>query len=145
MIPARFTNVVFGFLLSGLMTLIVTAITIAQQQDPSIGKWLAAFVTAWPVTFPTVLVVAPIVRRLVTRIMAPEPTDPANSNNAGGELEPTGDTAMTDPEPLPHHNNSDAHDGGDAVLAELRRRPEGQRRNQSGVPVVDPGGLGPAR
>mgnify|MGYP000040805951 CR=1 FL=1 len=73
MIPARFTSVVFGFLLSGLMTLIVTGVTIAQQPDPTVGKWLAAFGTGWLVTFPTVLVVAPIVRRLVAKLMAPEP------------------------------------------------------------------------
>lgn len=59
------------------MTLIVTGITIAQQADRSIGGWLTAFVTAWLVTFPTVLVVAPIVRRLVGLIVSAEPDTPA--------------------------------------------------------------------
>lgn len=70
MIPARYTNVLFGFLLSGLMTFIVTGVTIAQQTDPTLAGWLQAFATGWPITFPTVLVVAPIVRRIVTRITA---------------------------------------------------------------------------
>ena len=95
MIPARFTSVVFGFLLSGLMTLIVTGVTIAQQPNPTVGKWLAAFATGWLVTFPTVLVVAPIVRRLVARLMAPEPPAPGWSVEEVIELRRTGDPRVS--------------------------------------------------
>ncbi len=73
-VPPRFQNVVFGFFLSGLMTLIVSAITTVRNlglDDASVEKWLTAFASAWPVTFPTVLIVAPIVRRIVSHFIAP--------------------------------------------------------------------------
>ncbi len=78
-INARYTNVVYGFLLSGIMTLIVSAVSTVRNlgwDDATVGKWLAAYATAWPVTFPTVLVVAPIVRRLVLHLIAPPAAQP---------------------------------------------------------------------
>jgi hypothetical protein len=77
-IPRRFQAIVFGFLLSGLMTLIVSAVTTARNvgiDDDFVRRWLSAFSTAWPVTFPTATLVAPFVRRLVERMV--EPASPA--------------------------------------------------------------------
>ena len=73
-IPARWRSVVFGVLLSGLMTLLVSGLTTAINlglDGFTMERWMAAFVRAWPITFPSVLLVAPIVQRLVARIVIP--------------------------------------------------------------------------
>ena len=72
MIPARFSPVVFGFILSGLMSLIVSGIATlrAVGMPPDIlAKWMSSWAFSWAVAFPTVLVVAPLARRLVARLV----------------------------------------------------------------------------
>ncbi len=74
MIPQRFAPVLFGFILSGLMSLIVAGIATWRALglvDDFVGLWLIAWVNAWLVAFPAVLIVAPITRRLVARITEP--------------------------------------------------------------------------
>ncbi len=73
MIPARFEPVAFGFVLSGMMSLLVSGIsTFRATADlaafPSL--WLSAWLTSWAVAFPVVLVVAPIARRIVRRLVS---------------------------------------------------------------------------
>jgi len=75
MIPARFAPVVFGFILSGLMSLIVSGIATlrAVGMPPDIlAKWMGSWAFSWAVAFPTVLVVAPLARRLVARLVRNE-------------------------------------------------------------------------
>ena len=75
MIPARFAPVVFGFILSGLMSLIVSGIATlrAVGMPPDIlAKWMGSWAFSWGVAFPTVLVVAPLARRLVARFVRNE-------------------------------------------------------------------------
>ena len=74
MIPARFAPVLFGLMLSGLMSLIVSGV--ASVRTLGLGpafpaQWLLAWWPSWAVAFPAVLVVAPLVRRLVARLTAP--------------------------------------------------------------------------
>ena len=74
MIPQRFAPVLFGFILSGLMSLLVSGIATWRALglvDDFVGLWLIAWVNAWLVAFPAVLIVAPITRRLVARITEP--------------------------------------------------------------------------
>ncbi len=74
-IPARFQSVLFAFILSGMMTLIVSAITTVRNlglDEASLGQWLSAFASSWPITLPTVLLVAPIVRKMVSRVLRSE-------------------------------------------------------------------------
>ena len=64
----RFAPILFGFLLSALMSLIVAGIATIRNvgfADDFLGLWLGAWLTSWVIAFPTVLVVAPIVRKLV--------------------------------------------------------------------------------
>ncbi|GIT91671.1 hypothetical protein JANAI62_21280 [Jannaschia pagri] len=71
MIPARFAPVLFGFILSGLMSLIVSGIATLRAAgliDGLFGLWMGNWLTSWAVAFPTVLVVAPVARRLVARV-----------------------------------------------------------------------------
>ena len=74
MIPQRFAPVLFGFILSGLMSLLVSGIATWRALglvDDFVGLWFIAWVNAWLVAFPAVLIVAPITRRLVARITEP--------------------------------------------------------------------------
>jgi hypothetical protein len=68
--------VVFGGLLSALMTVVVSGISTVRTVGLdlfTLGLWGQAFLSSWPIAFPTVLVVAPIVRRLVARLVVPSP------------------------------------------------------------------------
>lgn len=68
-IPARYTQLLFGAILSALMVSVVTTAVVMVNQGltPDFpARWLAGFLTAWPIAFPTVLVVAPAVRKVVS-------------------------------------------------------------------------------
>jgi hypothetical protein len=72
MIPARFAPVAFGFVLSGLMSLLVSGIATyshAGLADGFARLWLAVWLTSWPIAFPVVLIVAPVARRIVQRLV----------------------------------------------------------------------------
>ncbi len=72
-IPARYSNLLFGGMLSVIMVTIIsgTVVFINQGFDPEFfARWFKGFATAWPVAFPTVLFVAPFVRRVVAKITA---------------------------------------------------------------------------
>lgn len=73
-IPARYTGVVMPFILSMLMTCIVSLIctlkTNGLAEDlPHI--WLSAWGLSWLVAFPTLLLILPFVRKLTALIMEP--------------------------------------------------------------------------
>lgn len=72
MISPRFAPVVFGFVLSALMSLIVSGIATLRTAgctDAFFSLWLGAWLPSWLVAFPTVLLVAPLARRLVTKLV----------------------------------------------------------------------------
>ncbi|QUJ78082.1 DUF2798 domain-containing protein [Sulfitobacter albidus] len=76
MIPARFAPVLFGLILSGLMSCIVSGIATFRAMGLVEGvgaAWLGAWLFSWVVAFPTVLFVAPMTRRLVARLVAQGP------------------------------------------------------------------------
>ena len=64
----RFAPVLFGFVLSALMSLIVSGIATFRNAGPVdefVSLWLGAWLPSWFIAFPTVLVVAPLARLLV--------------------------------------------------------------------------------
>jgi len=72
-IPARYSNLLFGALLSIIMVTIIsgTVVLINQGYDEHFfAHWFKGFATAWPIAFLAVLVVAPFVRRLVAKLTA---------------------------------------------------------------------------
>ncbi|MDG1280110.1 MAG: DUF2798 domain-containing protein [Pseudorhodobacter sp.] len=76
MIPARFAPVVFGLILSGLMSSIVSGIATARALGLGpefLHHWLYSWLASWAVAFPAVLLVAPVTRRLVALLVRPAP------------------------------------------------------------------------
>jgi len=77
MIPARFAPLLSGFLMSLMMSSIVSGISTLRISGAGEGfffAWIAAWAYSWPVAFPVVLVVAPLVRRIVAKaVRKPDP------------------------------------------------------------------------
>lgn len=72
-IPTRFAPILFSALLSAIMVCIVSAFVLAISQGMRSGflaQWLRSCATTWPVAFPTVAIVAPWVRQIVSRVTA---------------------------------------------------------------------------
>jgi hypothetical protein len=70
-IPARFAPILFSALLSAIMVCVVSAFVLLVSQGVHaefVGYWVRSCLTTWPVAFPTVAVVAPLVRRVVGRL-----------------------------------------------------------------------------
>ncbi len=66
--PARVAPALFGLLLSGMMSLVVSGIATLRSSgfaDGLLSLWLSAWLLSWLIAFPVVLVVAPLARRLV--------------------------------------------------------------------------------
>lgn len=84
MLAKKFAPALFGLILSGLMSLLVSGIStyravgsVDGQGGLGVGAWLTGWLTAWLsawliawlVAFPVVLVVAPLARRTVARLV----------------------------------------------------------------------------
>ena len=74
MIPAKYTHIAFGFFLSLIMSGLISGVSTLS----ALGLWavlstiwLKAWASSWIVAFPSVLVVAPIARRIVGRLVKP--------------------------------------------------------------------------
>lgn len=68
MIPARYGHILFGFLLSGMMSFLVSGLSLFLALGVGEGffaQWIAGWLPSWAMAFPVVLVVAPFARRLV--------------------------------------------------------------------------------
>jgi hypothetical protein len=72
MFPKKFAPALFGLILSGLMSLLVSGISTYRAvgfSDSYAGVWVSAWLTAWLVAFPVMLVVAPLARRTVALLV----------------------------------------------------------------------------
>jgi hypothetical protein len=73
--PARFAPIVFGFVLSGLMSFLVSGVATFRNAglvDGFFGLWVSAWLPSWMIAFPVVLVVAPVARRIVGMMVVSE-------------------------------------------------------------------------
>jgi len=71
--PTRYGNLLFGALLSAIMVMVVSGAVVLANAGPGhdfLAQWFKGFGTAWPIAFPTVLIVAPLVRKIVARLTA---------------------------------------------------------------------------
>ena len=72
-IQKRYAPLLFSALLSAIMVCVVSGFVLTMTQGLHAGlaaQWLKSCTTTWPVAFPTVAVVAPLVRRIVGRLTA---------------------------------------------------------------------------
>lgn len=70
-IPIRYSNLLFGGMLSAIMVTVISGavVLVTQGFSPDFPvHWLKGFATAWPIAFPTVLVVAPFVQKTVVKL-----------------------------------------------------------------------------
>ncbi len=75
-LPASAAPLVTAFLLSVMMTCIVSGLATLLTLGPTpeaLWHWPRAWGFSWLVAFPTLLLVLPLVRRAVARIVAPMP------------------------------------------------------------------------
>lgn len=71
MIPAKYSNILFGFILSGLMSGMVSAIATFRVLGLNANfplNWISSWLPSWGLAFPTVLAIAPLTRKLVARL-----------------------------------------------------------------------------
>ncbi len=71
MIPQRFAPLLFGLILSGLMSLLVSGISMLRATGlvhDFLSLWTGAWLTAWLFAFPVVLLIAPLARAAVARL-----------------------------------------------------------------------------
>jgi hypothetical protein len=75
--PQRFAPLLFGFILSALMSFIVSGVATVRNSgltEGFVSLWVGAWLASWLVAFPVVLLAAPAARRLVgLMIKAPAP------------------------------------------------------------------------
>lgn len=72
-IPSRYSHLLFGALLSAIMVAIIsgTVLLVNHGLKPGFSDlWLKGFAAAWSIAFPTVLFVAPFVRKVVGAVTA---------------------------------------------------------------------------
>ncbi len=75
MIARKFEPLLFAFLLSGLMSLLVAGISTlrAAGLGPDfLWLWAGSWLTAWLFAFPAVMLVSPLARRIVRSLLIPE-------------------------------------------------------------------------
>ena len=78
--PARFAPVLFGFVLSALMSFVVSGIATFRNfglVDGFLSLWIGAWVPSWLIAFPVVLIVAPIARKFVGLLVKAPAAQPA--------------------------------------------------------------------
>ena len=72
-ISVRFAPIVFGALLSSIMVAVVSGFVLATTRGIDAGfiaQWLKSCLITWPIAFPTVTLVAPWLRRMVSQMTA---------------------------------------------------------------------------
>lgn len=73
-LPANSAWLVMPFLLSILMTFVVSGVSTARSigfQPVFLERWMSAWVISWFIAFPTLLLALPIVRRATAALVAP--------------------------------------------------------------------------
>ena len=74
MIPQKYAPILFGFILSGLMSCMVSGVATLRALGFSTDfgvNWMTSWLASWALAFPAVLIVAPITRKLVARLTRP--------------------------------------------------------------------------
>ncbi|MCX8282467.1 DUF2798 domain-containing protein [Phyllobacterium sp. 0TCS1.6C] len=70
-LPARYSSIITPFILSVLMTFVVSFVATVRNLGMHADlpyHWVTAWAFSWVVAFPTLLLVLPVVRRIVSSI-----------------------------------------------------------------------------
>jgi len=73
-IPNRYTSIVLPFLLSIIMTFVVSMVSTLRSlglEEFSIYVWMPAWTISWLIAFPTLLLVLPVVRKITAILVQP--------------------------------------------------------------------------
>lgn len=75
-LPQRHAPILLAFFtslfMSFLMSMIITLVNIGPQPD-FLTRWMHAFALAFPVAFPSIILVLPLARKLVARLVDHSP------------------------------------------------------------------------
>jgi len=74
MIPARYSKVLFGIIMSGMMSFLISGVSTFRGlglNAEAVAAWLSGWPIAWAVSCPIVAVVAPLSQRIVTALTKP--------------------------------------------------------------------------
>ena len=75
MIPVKYGQVTFIFFVSICMSFVVSGVSVlntASFVDTFFELWMTAWLKSWMVAFPSLLIVAPLVRRFVDKLLIKE-------------------------------------------------------------------------
>jgi len=71
-IPKKYEGILFAFVMSLLMALLMSAVltlVFTGLDKPFITRWMNGFVHAWPIAFPSIFVIAPLVKKIVAALI----------------------------------------------------------------------------
>ena len=71
MIPAKYGQVTFIFFVSICMSCVVSGVSVlttAGFVDAIFALWMTAWLKSWVIAFPSLLIIAPLVRRCVDKL-----------------------------------------------------------------------------
>lgn len=67
-IARRYRTILFAFMMSASTAFIVSGVIILMHAKPGasfVPQWMGAFITAWPIVFVAILIIAPLVNKLL--------------------------------------------------------------------------------
>ena len=71
MIPKKLVPILFGLIVSGLMSFVVSGVsTYSSVGHVMMDLWMNNWMKSWAVAFPTILIVAPMVRGMLGKMVA---------------------------------------------------------------------------
>ena len=75
MIPAKYGQITFIFFVSIGMSCVVSGVSVLNTTgfvDAFFGLWMTAWLKSWLIAFPSLLIIAPLVRRFVDKLIIKE-------------------------------------------------------------------------
>ena len=79
MIPAKYGQITFIFFVSICMSCVVSGVSVLNTVgfvDAFFGLWITSWMKSWFIAFPSLLIIAPLVRRFVDTLLVKEKKTP---------------------------------------------------------------------
>ncbi|HSI24079.1 MAG TPA: DUF2798 domain-containing protein [Methylotenera sp.] len=71
-IPKKYEGILFAFVMSLLMALLMSAVltlVFTGLDKQFVVRWMNGFVHAWPIAFPSIFIIAPLVKKIVVALV----------------------------------------------------------------------------